>query len=127
MTKSLVFKGLSVNTENYSKHLSESASINMTEVTDTVDDGQTLVAKYDLDFEVVVYDSNIATDTNIYTNAAAAPVLATIAFQGVAGAATVTATNIIVNATKVYDNNRIGFKLFGSKSGVAIGDLTTDS
>lgn len=126
-SKTLSFKGLSVAGTNYTKHLSESASITLTEVTDTIDDGQTLTAAYDLECEVVVYETNIGTDSNIYTNAAAEPVLSNVVFQGVAGAAEVTVSNVIVNATKVYDNNRIGYKLFFTKRGVAIDSIITDN
>lgn len=108
---------------NYDLHLTDSASVTVTPITDMVDDGQTLVSGYDVAFTVTVYNTSLLSDGNVYTNAALSPTSAKIVFDGVNGATSLNVDNVIINGSRVFDGNRMGITVQGSKRGVAIDDV----
>jgi len=126
-TSPIIYRNVSVNGVQYNLHLSEGAEVTIEPVTDLVEDNQTLNSAYDVNFSVTLYDVNVATDANIYSNTASEPVRATMLFSGAVGAANTSISNVIVNATKVYDQNRVGFTLTGSKRVTSLDEATTDS
>ena len=128
ITKTLTFSGINVGQAvDYDLHLMENAEITIEQVTDMVDDGQTLVAAYDVSFSVDVFDDALLTDSNIYVDASQDPVKSNITFVGVSGASNVALTDIIINGNKKYDQNRIAVTLSGTKRAVALSNVTTDS
>lgn len=126
-TKSLIFTGVAVNGIDYSLHLEEGAEVNIEEITDRVDDGQTLVSAYDVSFSVDVYDDAPLTDSNVNTNTAQAPVKADVTFTGAPGSATLLVTNVIVNGIRNYENNRSAIRLTGSKRTTSLANAVTES
>ena len=126
-TSPIIYRNVSVNGTEFSLHLTEGAEVTIEPVTDPVEDNQTLVSAYDVTFSVTLYDANVATDANIYSNTAGTPVRANMLFSGAVGAANTAISNVIVNATKVYDQNRVGFTLTGSKRVTSLAEATTDS
>ena len=126
-TKSLIFTGVKVNSTDYSLHLMEGAEVTIEEVTDQVDDGQTLVSAYDVSFSVDVYDDAPLTDTNVNTNTAQAPIKSNITFDGAPGSATLLITNVIVNGIRNYENNRSAIRLTGSKRVTSLANAVTES
>ena len=128
ITKTLTFSGINVGQAiDYDLHLMENAEITIEQVTDMVDDGQTLVAAYDVSFSVDVFDDALLTDSNIYVDASQDPVKSNITFVGVSGASNVALTGIIINGNKKYDQNRVAVTLSGTKRAVSLSNVTTDS
>jgi len=128
ITKTLTFSGINVGQAiDYDLHLMENAEITIEQVTDMVDDGQTLVAAYDVSFSVDVFDDALLTDSNIYVDASQDPVKLNITFVGVSGASNVALTDIIINGNKKYDQNRVAVTLSGTKRAVSLSNVTTDS
>lgn len=126
-TKPLIFTGITINGEAYDLHLTEATEVSIEQVTDQVDDGQTLTSAYDVTFSVATYDENIATDANVYSNASASPVKANIVFTGADNAQTLTISNVIVNLNKTFDQNRTAYVLSGSKRAVTIANTVATS
>lgn len=126
-TKSLIFTGIQVNGVDYSLHLMEGAEVSIEEVTDMVDDGQTLVSAYDVSFSVDVYDDAPLTDSNINTNTAQEPVRSDVTLVGAPGSATLTITNVYVNGIRNYENNRSAIRLTGSKRTTSLATAVTES
>jgi hypothetical protein len=126
-TKSLIFTGVKVNDADFSLHLMEGAEVTIEEVTDMVDDGQTLVSAYDVTFSVDVYDDAPLTDSNINTNTAQEPVRSNVTFTGAPGSATLTITNVYVNGIRNYENNRSAIRLTGSKRTTSLSTAVTES
>lgn len=126
-TKSIIFTGIRVNTTDYSLHLMEGAEVSIEEVTDQVDDGQTLVSAYDVSFSADVYDDGPLTDSNVNTNTAQAPVKSSVTFVGAPGSKSLTVTNVIVNGIRNYENNRSAIRLTGSKRTTSLTDAVTES
>jgi len=128
ITKTLTFSGINVGQAvDYDLHLMENAEITIEQVTDMVDDGQTLVAAYDVSFSVDVYDDALLSDSNIYVDASQDPVKSNIRFVGVSGASNVTINDIIINGSKKYDQNRVAVTLSGTKRAVSLSNVTTES
>jgi hypothetical protein len=127
ITKTLSFTGLNINGVSYSTHLTESGEITIEEQVDEVDDKQSLVSAYDVSFSAKLYDSNVAVDSNVYTNTAQSPSKVNVAFTGVTGGQTVSITGVIVNGTKDYDENRTAIRVFGSKRVTSLTAATTDT
>ena len=82
---------------------------------DTVDDGQSLVSAYDVNFSVTVYNTDVLTDGNVYADAATTPSKGRISFWGTTGAANVIVDGVIINANRTFDGNRTGVQLTGTK------------
>ena len=86
ITKTLTFSGINVGQAvDYDLHLMENAEITIEQVSDMIDDGQTLVAAYDVSFSVDLYDDTVLSDSNIYFDASQDPVKSNITFNGVSG------------------------------------------
>lgn len=115
ITKTLIFNGVKVNNVAYTFHLVDSAEVTVEPVTDTIDDGQSLTSAYDVSFAFKIYDDDIRQNADIYTNTANTPVKTTVSFDGAPGGATLTVTNVIVNATPQFDENRVSYLLTGTK------------
>lgn len=126
-TKSLIFTGIQVNGIDYSLHLEEGVEVPIEEVTDRVDDGQTLVSAYDVSFSVDIYDDAPLSDSNINTNTAQAPVKSNVTFVGAPGSVTLLVTDIIVNGIRNYENNRSAIRLTGSKRVTSLANAVTES
>jgi hypothetical protein len=128
ITKTLTFSGINVGQAvDYDLHLMENAEITIEQVTDMVDDGQTLVAAYDVSFSVDVYDDALLSDSNIYVDASQDPVKSNIRFVGVSGGSNVIITDIIINGSKKFDQNRVAVTLTGTKRAVSLSNVTTES
>lgn len=127
VSKSIIYRKVSVNGVDYSAHLTEGAEVTIEPVSDPIEDNQTLVSAYDVTFNIPLYDVNVATDSNIYSNTAASPVRSNVVLSGATGAANTAINDVIVNANKVYDQNRIAFVLTGSKRVTSLNEATTDS
>ena len=122
ITKTLVFEkfgtsasGSAAGYTNYDIHLTESAEVTLTPVIDTVDDGQSLVSAYDVNFSVTVYNTDVLTHGNVYADAATTPSKGRISFWGTTGAANVIVDGVIINANRTFDGNRTGVQLTGTK------------
>ena len=128
ITKTLTFSGINVGQAvDYDLNLMENAEITIEQVSDLVDDGQTLVAAYDVSFSVDVYDDALLSDSNIYVDASQDPVKSNIRFVGVSGGSNVTITDIIINGSKKFDQNRVAVTLTGTKRAVSLSNVTTES
>ena len=128
ITKTLTFSGINVGQAvDYDLHLMENAEITIEQVSDLVDDGQTLVAAYDVSFSVDVYDDALLSDSNIYVDASQDPVKSNIRFVGVSGGSNVIITDIIINGSKKFDQNRVAVTLTGTKRAVSLSNVTTES
>lgn len=125
-TKPLIYNEIEITAvgggtpESYDLHVVESAEIVPTPAESQVEDGQTLTDYYDVTFAVNLYDASVLNDARVYTDAGAAPVKADIIFKGVTGAATVKLENVIINGTRVFDQQRVAARLFGSKRAVTL-------
>ena len=128
ITKPLVFTNIGIadangsNVTYYPLHVSESATVTLTPVTDTVEDGQTLTASFDLAFEAVSFNTNLYSDARVYTNTTAEPTRATIILSGATGAQTLNIGGVYVTGNRVFDGNRTGIQITASKRAVS-GDL----
>ena len=120
ITRTLTFSGININGVAYTEHLQESAEITIEPVTDLVDDGQTLPSAYDVSFAVDVYDDALLSDTNVYTDSTTSPIKTNIVFTGISGGTNVTVPDVIINANKKYDQNRIAVTLSGTKRAVSL-------
>ena len=128
ITKTRTFSGINVGQAvDYDLHLMENAEITIEQVSDLVDDGQTLVAAYDVSFSVDVYDDALLSDSNIYVDASQDPVKSNIRFVGVSGGSNVTITDLIINGSKKFDQNRVAVTLTGTKRAVSLSNVTTES
>lgn len=128
ITKTLTFSGINVGQAvDYDLHLMENAEITIEQVSDMIDDGQTLVAAYDVSFSVDLYDDTVLSDSNIYFDASQDPVKSNITFNGVSGGSNVAITDIIINGNKKFDQNRVAVTLSGTKRAVSLSNVTTES
>lgn len=127
ITKTLIFDKVTVGTTDYTLHLSENAEVTIEPLTDVVDDGQTLVSAYDVSFSVDVYDTDTLSASDIYKDATTSPTKTNIVFSGAGSAATLTITNVIVNAIKKFDGNRLAVNLSGTKRAVTLANAVADS
>lgn len=129
ITKPLVFTNIGIadadgtNTTFYPLHVSESATVTLTPVTDTVEDGQTLTASLDLAFEAVSFNTNLYSDARVYTNTTAEPIRATIILSGASGAQTLNIGGVYVTGNRVFDGNRTGIQITATKKGVDSNEL----
>ena len=120
ITRTLTFTGVNINGIDYSEHLQESAEITIEPITDLVDDGQTLPSAYDVSFAVDVYDDALLSDTNVYSDSTTSPIKCNIVFTGISGGTNVTVPDVIINASKKYDQNRLAVTLSGTKRAVSL-------
>lgn len=127
ITQTLNFTGLNVNGVSYSLHLTESAEITVETDNDTVDDGQTLTSAYRVNFSAKLYESNVLGDSNVYSNTQATPKKVFVQFTGGTGSPNIKVESVIVNAEKVYDENRSAVRIFGSKKTTSMADLVDES
>ncbi len=126
ITKSLVFDKVSINAVDYTPHLAESAEVTVEPVEQTVRNGQTLVSAWDVSFSVDLLNSNVINATSlVYTDASDEPVLTNIVFGGTAGAATLTISDVIVNATPNFEGERVAFTITGTKRVTMLADTVT--
>ena len=126
ITKSLVFDKVSIGGVDYTPHLAESAEITVEPVEQTVRNGQTLVSAWDVSFSVDLLNSNVINATSlVYTDASDEPELTNIVFGGTAGAATLTVSNVIVNATPNFEGERVAFTITGTKRVTMLSDTVT--
>lgn len=127
ITKSLIFSGITINGVSYTQHLTEDATVELTELSSTIEDGQTIYDAYDVSFSANLYDTDIATDTNIVTDTTVNPVKVPVVFVGATGAATLTVTNVIVNGKKVFDKQRVAWNIMGTKRSTNVALAVTES
>jgi len=124
ITKPLIFTNIGIGDANganvtfYPLHVSESATVTVTPTTDIVENGQTLVARYDIAFEAVSFNTNLYNDARVYTNTTATPTLASIVLSGATGAQTLNITGVYVNGNRVFDGNRTGIQITATKAAV---------
>lgn len=112
ITKSLVFSNVTLqNTTGaspttYDNHVVDTVEVTITPVSDTVKDGRTLDASYDISLTVGLLNTNILSDSRVYTDTAQEPVSARIVFNGATGARTLNIGNVYINGRKDYSGNR---------------------
>lgn len=112
ITKALVFSNVTLqNTTGaspttYDNHVVDTVEVTITPVTDTVKDGQTLSASYDVSLTVGLLNTNILADPRVYTDTSQEPVLARIQFNGATGSRTLNIGNTYINGMKDYSGNR---------------------
>lgn len=114
ITKALIFEKVTVNGVDLTPHLADSAEVTVEAVNQTVKNNQTLPSAYDVSFSVQVLDTN-ATTGAVYVDTSSEPVETFIRFAGVAGAATLNITNVIITATPDFSGERAAFTLTGTK------------
>jgi hypothetical protein len=115
ITKSLTFASVSINGVSYSPFLDESVEVTVEPIAEMVNNGQTLPSAYNVSFSVTVYNTNVDSDTNVYTNTATDPKLISMAFTGGTGGQTLTMSNVIVHGSQTFENGRAGYVLAGSQ------------
>lgn len=112
ITKALVFSNVTIqNTTGaspttYDNHVVDTVEVTVTPVTDTIKDGQTLAASYDVSLSVGLLNTNILSDSRVYTDTAQEPVTARIVFNGATGSRSLNIGNVIINGVKDYSGNR---------------------
>lgn len=126
-TKTLIFTGISIGGTPYDKHLMEGAEVTLEPQTTMIDDGQTLIDSYDVTFQVDLYESDVLSNANVNKDAGVDPTKTTVVFTGATGAQTLTISNVIVNATYNFENNRTAVRLTGSKRAVSIANAIVPS
>lgn len=114
ITKALIFEKVTVNGVDLTPHLADSAEVTVEAVNQTVKNNQTLPSAYDVSFSVQVLDDNAITGA-VYVDTSSEPVETFITFAGVAGAATLNITNVIITATPDFSGERAAFTLTGTK------------
>jgi hypothetical protein len=125
ITKPLIFTNVGVGDANgtnityYPLHVSESATVSVTPTSDVVDAGLTLHAFYDLEVQVISFNTNLYSDTRVYTNTTAEPTYATMFLSGATGAESLNIGQTLISATRVYDGNRTGIQLTCTKRAVS--------
>jgi len=130
-TRPLIFTRIKIEDEGggdpaeFGLHLVESAEVQVEPVTSEVEDGQTLVDFYNCTFAVNLYDPNILDDARVHTASGDTVQRAKITFSGAVGATDVSFDGVIINGTRVFDQNRVAARLTGSKRGVSIDTITT--
>lgn len=131
ITKPLVFQAVGVGggsgtgVVQYPLMVTDSASIAITPVMDTLDNNQQLPSAFDVTAEVISFNSTLLNDTNVYSNTAATPVLASLCFIGATGSQTINVLNVYVTAHRVFDGNRTGIKLVAQKRATNADLITT--
>lgn len=104
----------------YGLNLNEQQEINVEEVSDLVEDGQTLVSRYNVTFNIVTYDSDALDDARINVSSVESFDRAKLTFVAATGGRDLSIDHVIINGNRVYDQNRIAARLTGSKTGVDI-------
>jgi len=129
ITRNLTFTGITINGVSFTEHLQESAEITIEPVTDLVDDGQTLPAAYDVSFAVDIYDANVLTNAvaDVYSDSSTSPNKIDVVFTGISGGTNVTISNVIVNGSKKYDQNRVAVTVSGTKRGVSLSSVISEA
>jgi hypothetical protein len=125
ITKPLIFTNVGIGNADgtgityYPLHVSESATVTVTPTSDVVDAGLTLNAFYDLEVQVVSFNTNLFSDARVYTNTTAEPTYATMFLAGATGAQTLNIGQTLISATRVYDGNRTGIQITCTKRAVS--------
>lgn len=133
ITKPIIFDEIEItdagggSPATFDKHLVDAAEVTPEPETSMVDDGQTLTDYYDTNFAVNLYNDGVETDARVYNNSSEEPVKADIIFKKASGAVTLTIPGVIINGTRVYDGNRVQYRLYGSKRSVQISDSIVES
>lgn len=125
ITRTLIFTGATVNSVAITSHLVDSVEVTVEPVTDTVDDGQTLTAAWDVSFAFKAYDDGAPAIANVYKDATDNPVKINVAFDGAPGGVTLSITGVVVNATPQFDENRVSYLLTGTKRTTSLGTTVT--
>jgi hypothetical protein len=115
VTRTLIFTGAKVNAVALTTHLVDSAEVTIEPVNDTIDDGQSLTAAWDVSFSFKVYDDAVLTNNAIYKASTGEPTKVAVDFDGAPGGVTLSITGVIVNATPQFDENRVSYLITGSK------------
>lgn len=115
ITRTLIFTGAKVNSVPLTTHLVDSAEVTVEPVNDTVDDGQTLTAAWDVSFAFKVYDDAVLANAAIYQASTGTPTKVTVDFDGAPGGVTLSITGVVVNATPQFDENRVSYLITGTK------------
>jgi hypothetical protein len=84
-----------------------------------VDAGLTLHAFYDLEVQVISFNTNLYNDNRVYTNTTAEPKYSTMFLSGATGAESLNIGQTLISATRVYDGNRTGIQLTCTKRAVS--------
>jgi hypothetical protein len=112
ITKALVFSNVTLQTTTggspttYENHVVDTVEVTVTPVTDTIRNGQTLAASFDVSLAVGVLNTLILEDSRVYRDTTQTPTLARIVFNGATGSRTLNIGNVILNGMKDYSGNR---------------------
>lgn len=121
LTKSLIFSGISVNGVSYSPFLEDSVEVTVEPVADLINNGQSLPSAYNLSLSATLYNTNIASDSNIYSNAQATSfVLANVVLSGGEGGQTLTMSNVIVHASQDFGAGRSAYTIGATKKSTTL-------
>lgn len=123
--KTLVFSNISVNGVPYGLHLTEGVEVSIEPVMDAVENNQEMISAYDISFSANLYNTAILDSANVYSNTANTPVKANVVFVGATGGQTLTLSKVIVNGSRVFDQNRGAARISGRKRTTTIGDAVT--
>jgi len=121
ITKPMIFTNISIrdndgaNSTNYTLPLNEGLTLTITPATTAVENGQTLTDYFDATIDVASYNASLLSDTRIYTDTALEPVKARIGMTGDTGSNTLWMNSVILNGSRVFDGQRIGIQVTGSK------------
>lgn len=100
----------------YGLTLTESVEVTIEAVNDTIQDGQTLPAGYDVSIGFTTYNTNAQAEPKLYgRDTSAEPTEARIIMNGATGSESLNIGNCIWNVAPDYSNNRAGFRITGTK------------
>ena len=111
----LIASATGTGANTYTLHLTDSAEVTVEPVVDTVDDGQSLASAFDVSFAVNILNTSVINDPFVYHDSAQEPVKARIRFGAVTGGQSLNVENVIINATRAFDGNRLAIRLTGTK------------
>lgn len=111
----LIASATGTGANTYTLHLTDSAEVTVEPVVDTVDDGQSLASAFDVSFAVNILNTSVLDDPFVYHDSAQEPVKARIRFGAVTGGQSLNVENVIINATRAFDGNRLAIRLTGTK------------
>lgn len=100
----------------YALTLTESVEITIEDVNDTIQDGQTLPAGYDVSVGFTTYNTSAQADPKLYgRDTSAEPTEARIIMNGATGSESLNIGNCIWNVRPTFDQNRKGFRITATK------------
>ena len=103
------------NANTYTTHAQEGREIQIETQDQQVDDGQTLIDAFDGSFNFLIFDTDVLSDPNVYTDASQSPKKARLTFKGADGVNDIMFESVIINGHRDFGTNRKGVRVRGSK------------